>query len=118
MEVTGTLKLINDTQTFGSNGFIKRECVITTDETYPQMLQIVFVKDKCDLLNTFKEGDKVKISINLLGRDWFDSQGEVKYFNTIQGWMIEKLDSQNVNDIPVHGAEEISPNNEPEDLPF
>ena len=117
MEVTGTLKLINDTQTFGSSGFRKRELVLTTDEQYPQMIQIEFVQDKCDLLNPFQVGQKVKISINLRGREWIDPQGEAKYFNTIQGWRIEKLDSQNVNDIPVHGAKEIDPNND-DHLPF
>ena len=117
MEVTGTLKLINDTQTFGSSGFRKRELVLTTDETYPQMIQIEFVQDKCDLLNPFQVGQKVKISINLRGREWIDPQGEAKYFNTIQGWRIEKLDIQNVNDIPVKGAEEISPDNV-DQLPF
>ena len=117
MEVTGTLKLINDTQTFGSSGFRKRELVLTTDETYPQMIQIEFVQDKCDLLNPFQVGQKVKISINLRGKEWLNPQGEAKYFNTIQGWRIEKLDSQNVNDIPVKGAEEISPDND-DQLPF
>jgi hypothetical protein len=31
MQVTGKVKLINATQTFGSNGFRKRELVVTTD---------------------------------------------------------------------------------------
>ena len=51
MEVQGTVKLINDTQTFGSNGFRKRELVVTTEEQYPQHIMIEFVQDKTDLLN-------------------------------------------------------------------
>ena len=35
MEVTGKIKLINETQTFGTSGFRKRELVITTDEQSP-----------------------------------------------------------------------------------
>jgi len=36
MEVQGSVKVINAEETFGSNGFRKRELVITTDEQYPQ----------------------------------------------------------------------------------
>ena len=51
MEVIGKIKLVGATQTFGSNGFRKRELVVTTDEQYPQMIMIEFVQDKTDLLN-------------------------------------------------------------------
>jgi len=92
MEVTGKIKLINEDQTFGS-GFKKRDMVITTDEQYPQMILIEFVQDKCDLLNNYKVGDGVKISINLRGREWINPEGVAKYFNSIQGWRIEKAES-------------------------
>ena len=65
MEVTGKIKQIDETKTFGNNGFRKREMVLTTDEQYPQMLLIEFVQDKCDLLNNFSEGQDVRININL-----------------------------------------------------
>ena len=32
MEVTGKIKKIEETKTYGSNGFRKREMVLTTDE--------------------------------------------------------------------------------------
>ena len=85
MEVQGTVKLINDTQTFGSNGFRKREIVVTTEEQYPQHIMIEFVQDKTNLLDNFNVGQQVKISINLRGREWVNPQGETKYFNSIQG---------------------------------
>ena len=91
MELEGIIKSLGETQEFGSNGFKKREMVLTTEEQYPQHILIEFVQDKCDLLNTFLEGQKVKISINLRGREWVSPQGETKYFNTIQGWRIENL---------------------------
>jgi len=85
MEVTGKIKKIDETKTFGTSGFRKRELVITTDEQYPQMLMIEFVQDKCDLLDNFKLGDDIKVSINLRGREWINPEGEAKYFNSIQG---------------------------------
>ena len=91
MEVQGNIKMIGETQTFGSNGFKKRELVVTTEEQYPQHIMVEFVQDKTDLLNAYSVGQPVKISINLRGREWTNPQGEVKYFNSIQGWRIESL---------------------------
>ena len=92
MEITGKIKMIGETQTFGNNGFRKRELVITTDEQYPQDILVEFVQDKTDVLDKYKEGQDVKVSINLRGREWISQQGETKYFNTIQGWRIEALE--------------------------
>jgi len=91
MEVSGKIKLVGETQTFGSNGFRKRELVVTTEEQYPQHIMVEFVQDKCDLLNNYGVGQNVKVSINLRGREWVNPQGETKYFNSIQGWRIENL---------------------------
>ena len=91
MEVQGTIKLIDETKTYGSNGFRKRELVLTTDEQYPQHLLIEFIQDKTDLLNSYQVGQQVRVSINLRGREWVNPQGETKYFNSIQGWRIEAL---------------------------
>ncbi|WP_276388700.1 DUF3127 domain-containing protein [Eudoraea chungangensis] len=91
MEIQGKIKLIDETKTFGNNGFRKREVVVTTEEQYPQHIMVEFVQDKCDLLNNYSVGQEVKISINLRGREWTNPQGEVKYFNSIQGWRIEAI---------------------------
>lgn len=101
MEVTGKIKLINETQTFGTSGFRKREMVVTTDEQYPQMIMIEFVQDKCDVLNSYAVGQDVKVSINLRGREWVNPEGVAKYFNTIQGWRIERLSQAAQNTPPV-----------------
>ena len=123
MEVTGKIKKIDETKTFGNNGFRKREMVLTTDEQYPQMLLIEFVQDKCDLLNQFKTGDDVKISINLRGREWVNPEGQAKYFNSIQGWRVEKLQAGMDAGVPPMDAASFEPatnvdDNEPDDLPF
>jgi len=125
MEVQGKIKLVGETQTFGNNGFRKREVVITTEEQYPQHIMVEFVQDKTDLLNSYQVGQMVKISINLRGREWTNPQGEVKYFNSIQGWRIENLQTeQGGGDIPpvppVEAFEPADDLNEEEhdDLPF
>ena len=125
MEVTGKIKLIDQTKEYGSNGFKKREVVITTEEQYPQSLLIEFVQEKCDLLNNFEVGQSVKININLRGREWVNPQGETKYFNSIQGWRIEKMTAASMApDLPpTPPADAFEPatdlsSEEPDDLPF
>jgi len=90
MEVVGKVKVINPEQQVSAS-FKKRELVVTTDEQYPQHILVEFVQDKCDLLNNFRVGEPVKVSINIRGREWVSPQGETKYFNSIQGWRVERL---------------------------
>jgi len=124
MEVTGKIKKIDETKTFGASGFRKREMVVTTDEQYPQMIMIEFVQDKTNLLDTYNEGDQVKVNINLRGREWINPEGEAKYFNSIVGWRIEKLQSETPNAVPpVEAVDAFQPadnvsSDEPDDLPF
>jgi hypothetical protein len=122
MEVIGKVKLIGEVQTFGTGGFKKRELVVTTDEQYPQMIMIEFVQDKTDLLNSYKVGQDVKVSINLRGREWINPEGVAKYFNAIQGWRIESLSQGSSPQAgpPVDKFEAASSvsDEEPDDLPF
>ncbi|MEZ4841843.1 MAG: DUF3127 domain-containing protein [Flavobacteriaceae bacterium] len=125
MEIVGSIKKIDETKTFGASGFRKREMVVTTDEQYPQMLLIEFVQDKCDALDNFKIGENVKVSINLKGREWINPEGEAKYFNSIQGWRIEKLQSTASPDEipPIEAIDAFEPadttfDEDPDDLPF
>lgn len=90
MELTGTIKRLLELQTFGS-GFQKRSLILLTQEQYPQPINIEFVSDKVSLLDSYKEGDEVKISINIRGREWQAPTGETKYFVSINGWRIEKM---------------------------
>lgn len=90
MEVTGKIEFLGADEQVSAT-FVKRDIVITTPEQYPQSLLIQFTQDKTDLLDKYKVGDEVEISINLRGRKWTNDNGEDKWFNTIQGWKIKKL---------------------------
>lgn len=124
MEVQGTIKLIDQTKTYGSNGFRKRELVITTEEQYPQHLLIEFVQDKTDLLDAYQVGQAVKVSINLRGREWVSPQGDTRYFNSIQGWRIENAEQAAGEGMPpMPPADAFEPvsdfkQDEHDDLPF
>ena len=96
MEIQGRIKQIFPSQIIGQNGFEKRDLVITTEEQYTQTIIIQFTQQRCDLLNNLQVGQNVKVYINIRGREWTNPQGETKYFNTIEGWKIEVIQTTNV----------------------
>ncbi len=126
MEVTGRIKVLSAEMQVSAT-FRKRELVVTTEEQYPQHIMIEFTQDKSDLLNNYKVGDVVKVSINLGGREWINPQGEAKYFNSVRGWRIEKIQAeapmQQQQAPPMPAAQAFEPaatftEEEHDDLPF
>ncbi|WP_185882454.1 DUF3127 domain-containing protein [Blattabacterium cuenoti] len=116
MEIIGIVKKLFEIQKFG-NGFRKRELVITTEEPYPQNILIEFIQSKIDLLESIKLKDKIKVFINIKGREWKNSEGMIKYFNSIQGWKIENINSSTI----VNSKKMLSPSlssDDFDDLPF
>lgn len=93
MKVEGKIKQIMATVEV-SEKFKKRDIAVTTSETFPQTILIQFSQDKCAILDKYKVGQDVSVSINLKGREWTNPEGVVKYFNTIEGWRIEEAGAQ------------------------
>ena len=102
MEIKGKIKKILNTVEI-SDRFRKREFVIeySNNPEYPQFVQFEMVQDRCELLDQFKEGQKVEIFFELRGREWTSPQGEIKYFNTLQAWKIvpDEIDEENSSNI-------------------
>ena len=86
MQLTGKVKVVFDSQTFGS-GFEKREIVITTAEQYPQDIKFEVYKDKCKDLDAFGPGNDVTVDFNLRGNEY-----NGKYFVNLNAWKIELAD--------------------------
>ncbi len=120
-QLKGTIKLIKETRKV-SDKFSVREFVITEGTgQYPQDIMFQAAQDKCAMLDAVNENDQVVVSFNLRGREWTSPQGEVKYFNTLDAWRIEK-DGQGTHqsgpsDINTGNTEDSS-SKEGGDLPF
>ena len=98
-ELTGTIKLISETQTFDS-GFTKREFVVTKpDDKYPQDIKFEVVKDRCSSLDAFAEGQEVKVTFDIRGNEY-----NGRYYVNLAAWRIEAQGEQ-----PAPGAGEIPP---------
>ncbi|BAV94097.1 DUF3127 domain-containing protein [Ichthyobacterium seriolicida] len=117
MQVTGTINLMRDVQVFES-GFRKREIVLATEEQYQQHLLIEFTQDRCELLNAYKEGDKITAHINLRGRKWTNPEGKDMYFNSIHCWKIEKSDNNSSDDNFETAPSQKEEMLDDDDLPF
>ena len=88
-QATGRLKAIFDTQTFPS-GFTKREFVVTTGEDkYPQDIKFELVKDKCEWLDNYQEGQEVTVSFDVRGNEFKE-----KYYVNLNAWKLEPVGQQ------------------------
>lgn len=119
MDITGILKLKNDTQQV-SDKFKKREFVITDNSSqYPQHVLFQLTQDKCNLLDQYGVGSEIKVHFNLRGREWTNPQGEVKYFNSLEAWRIEGgANSASAQANKVETATFTASASDTDDLPF
>ena len=115
MEISGKIKLINDTQVFDS-GFQKREFVVTTNEQYPQDIKLECIKDRVSILDAYSVGDNVKVAFNLRGNEY-----NGRYFVNLQAWRMEGDNSANTTpeEAPMPVGEDLPVSDEQQDdLPF
>ena len=106
-EVIGKIKVIGSEQQVSAS-FKKRELVVTTNTQYPQHIPIEFKQDKTALLDNYKVGQEVKVSTNILGREWVNPSGETKYFLGLEGWRIEKMTNE-ASSAPMPSAPAFAP---------
>ena len=91
LQIKGIIEWIGPTT---DNGKIKKkEFVVKTEETYPQMVKFELINDKISLLDPYVKGETVEVSFNLRGREW---QG--KYFTSIQAWRISNAEMTTIKE--------------------
>ncbi|MCS6929603.1 MAG: DUF3127 domain-containing protein [Saprospiraceae bacterium] len=94
-EIVGKLHRIfpieQKTPTFQTREFILE----ITSGPYSEYIKFQAVQERCQLLDAHSEGDLVKVSFDLRGREW---QG--RYFTNLNAWRIEKIDRSAVHAPP------------------
>ncbi|MEC7877853.1 MAG: DUF3127 domain-containing protein [Bacteroidota bacterium] len=115
MNIKGKLVEIFDTVQI-TETFKKREFIIQDNKNpeYPEFVKVELIQDKVSLLDDLKVGDEINVLINIKGRKWEDKEGNIKYFNSIQGWKIE-TENEGINQ--ENSEDEINQDSD-EDLPF
>jgi hypothetical protein len=91
IEANGKLHTIFETKQV-SERFTKREFVIELADNpkYPQVVLFQLTGDRCAQLDELSVGDQVRIEFSLRGREWRSPSGELKYFNSLDVWKIER----------------------------
>ena len=81
-KVRGIVHFVDETKTYGQNGFRKRLVVLEQENgSFTNYIPVDFIRDDCDSVDGMKVGDDVEITYRLNGRKWQrDPKSEVKYF--------------------------------------
>jgi hypothetical protein len=121
MVIEGKLHAKFDAQQI-SDTFKKRDFVVEYAENvlYPQYVTFQAIQDRCALLDSYHEGDRIAVDFNLRGREWTSPQGEKKYFNTLEAWRINPAQEGVAGDPPQSGQAIASDqwSDQASDLPF
>jgi Domain of unknown function (DUF3127) len=103
--------------------FRKREFVVELDAAsrYPQYVMFQLTGDRCSELDGFDAGDEIKVEFSLRGREWTSPKGEVRYFNSLEVWSIDRIADASGTDAPPDSGgpgDEPPPPNDEDDIPF
>lgn len=92
IQLAGKIHTVFETKNV-SERFTKREFVVETNDNpkYPQTVLFQATGDRCSQLDGLQEGDEVKIEFSIRGREWRSPSGEVKYFNSLDVWKVERV---------------------------
>ncbi len=86
-EVVGRLHRLFATEQ-RSSSFSTREFVLEIpDGNYPQLIKFQAVQERCAILDRFSEGDNIKVSFDLRGREW-----NGKYLTNLNAWRVDASD--------------------------
>jgi len=103
--------------------FRKREFVLELDgaSRYPQYVMFQLTGDRCGELDGYGAGEEIKVEFSLRGREWKSPKGDVRYFNSLEVWSIDRIgDAGDASDAgPTTGqGDDPPPPSDDDDIPF
>ena len=106
--------------------FRKREFVLELEgaSRYPQYVMFQLTGDRCEALDGFDKGHEVSVEFSLRGREWTSPKGEVRFFNSLEVWSIDRVgDAQAAPPVGQSGSgggggDEPPPPSDDDDIPF
>ena len=121
MQVQGKIHATFDAEQV-TQRFRKREFVLELDgeSRYPQYVMFQFTGDRCESLDGYSKGDEVRVEFSLRGREWTSPKGEIRYFNSLETWSIDRVGDATAAggaDAGTFGDEPPPPSDD-DDIPF
>ena len=80
--------IVQKTESFRTREFVVEESHNINGRIIPNFIKFQLVQDKCNYLDSYNEGDTVKVSFNLRGTRW-EKEGKVSYFTNLDAWRLE-----------------------------
>jgi hypothetical protein len=102
-ETEGILYKVFETENKTAS-FQAREFVIKHEGDYPQLIKFQLTQDRCDLIQKYETGQKIKVHFDLRGREWND-----KFFTNLNAWRIENATDTGNTDDNTGAVESFSP---------
>jgi len=69
-----------------SGSFQAREFVIEVESgQFSQLIKFQLTQDRCDLIDSYSEGEEIQVSFDLRGREW-----DGKYFTNLNAWRLNR----------------------------
>lgn len=99
----------------GKNGpWVKQDFIIETTGEYPKKICVSAWGDKAKELSWFKEGNTIKVSVNIESREFND-----RWYTDVKAWRFEKdMSEGNPDDPPPPVHDNDIPPVPEDDLPF
>jgi hypothetical protein len=120
LKTTGKLHATFDTEQ-KTERFRLREFVLelADNPSYPQFVKFQLTGDRCEKLDDFKVGDEVTLDFSLRGREWTSPQGDVRFFNSLDVWTIDRAGAgaQSADGFGAGPPDDIPPPSD-DDIPF
>ena len=114
-EIQGKLHKVFPSENKSGN-FQSRDFVIEVESgQYPQLIKFQLTQDRCDLIDAYSEGEEIKVSFDIRGREW-----DGKYFTNLNAWRLNRLSTEKTENVKPSMQEEALPlpDGNFNDLPF
>ena len=117
-EITGSIKRVGESATFGNKGFTKRSFrIVTDDDKFPETLEFECHNDRCAQLNGLQENEHVRVAFGIRGNYWAEKDRIFTNLVAIKVATSEQRDSMDQR--PPVEPEDVSQAPEDDDnLPF
>ena len=121
-EITGTLVRKYETETKGESFRIRDFVIKTENGQYDNFVKFQTTQDRTDIIESYVEGEEIKVHFDLRGRQWQD-----KYFTNLNAWRVERVGSaaapataatSSRRRQPVGDPDKLVAEAEDDDLPF
>lgn len=88
-----------------SGSFQAREFVIEVESgQYSQFVKFQLTQERCDLIDSYSEGEEIQVHFDLRGREW-----DGKYFTNLNAWRLNRPSTEKTDSAKPAVQEEVLP---------